>query len=302
MEVKFTYPGFTTKAITFTIDDGNIPMDKKFIDIVKPAGIKGSFNLNGAERLSGMTPEEYREFYRGFEVTNHCKRHPKVILPTDTYEYTDEPFDMASADRTKLYSSDIEGLYYKFYTSYWGYIATPDTYIRLVDECKSELEEIFGKGSITAFVWPYHEQADESVKAHLAANYTSVRRTGLADFNLPEDRQAWCYNATHANLLERAAEFDSLESDSLTFLAVGVHAIDFERAGVWHVLEQFAREYGNRPGDYYYATVGEIFAYEDATKALTVTDTEITNPTSVTVYAIADGRRLEIPAGKSVKI
>ena len=136
MKVKFTYPGFTTRAITFTIDDGNISMDKMFIDIVRPAGIKGTFNLNGAERLSGLSVEEYRNFYRGFEIANHCKRHPKVILPTDSFEISDEPFDMQTSDKTKIYKSDIEGLYYRYYTSWWGYVATTDTYIRLIDECR----------------------------------------------------------------------------------------------------------------------------------------------------------------------
>ena len=45
MTIKKYFPGFTQKAITFSIDDGNLKHDKTFIDIVKPAGIKGTFNL-----------------------------------------------------------------------------------------------------------------------------------------------------------------------------------------------------------------------------------------------------------------
>ena len=39
------YPGWTRKSITFTIDDGNLKLDRKFLDVVKPAGLKGTFNL-----------------------------------------------------------------------------------------------------------------------------------------------------------------------------------------------------------------------------------------------------------------
>ena len=37
IDVKF-YPGWTRKAMSFSIDDGNLEMDKKFMDIVEPYG------------------------------------------------------------------------------------------------------------------------------------------------------------------------------------------------------------------------------------------------------------------------
>ena len=41
IDVKF-YPGWTRKAITFSIDDGILDMDKKFMDIVEPYGSQRS--------------------------------------------------------------------------------------------------------------------------------------------------------------------------------------------------------------------------------------------------------------------
>ena len=73
------FPGWTRKSVTFTIDDGNIPMDTKFLEIVRPAGILGTFNLC-SHWMDKMSPEEYREFYRGYEIANHCKYHPQVYL------------------------------------------------------------------------------------------------------------------------------------------------------------------------------------------------------------------------------
>ena len=36
------YPGWTRKSMTFTIDDGNVKLDRKFLDITEPAGLKYS--------------------------------------------------------------------------------------------------------------------------------------------------------------------------------------------------------------------------------------------------------------------
>ena len=42
MKIGLNYfPGFTRKAITFTMDDGNVRPDQKFIDIIKPYGFLG---------------------------------------------------------------------------------------------------------------------------------------------------------------------------------------------------------------------------------------------------------------------
>ncbi len=67
------FSGWTKKSVTFTIDDGNIAYDTKFLGIIKPCGIHGTFNLCEPNRV---TPDEYRALYRGYEIANHCKHHP----------------------------------------------------------------------------------------------------------------------------------------------------------------------------------------------------------------------------------
>ena len=300
----FSFPGWTKKAVSFTIDDGNLRLDKKFIDTVRPGGITGSFNLCGIGKMGSLTPEEYREFYRGFEVTNHCKSHPKVILPDDNYVIADEPFDFATADKEKIYKSNIDGLYYKYFTTWWGYVATTEAYIKLIDEGKSELESVFGEGSVVAYVWPYHSQKDQRLHDHLkAAGYASVRTTGMADFTLPKDRMNWCYNANHTNLNARAAEFDALADDGeLKWFCFGVHSHDFENNNCWDVLETFVANYGNRPEDFWYATVRDILEYEDAVNLAEITDTEITNNSGKELYAKIGEKKIVIPANSTYKI
>lgn len=300
----FCFPGYTKKAFTFTIDDGNLPLDKKFIDIVKPAGIKGTFNLVGADRQGRLTDEEYREFYRGFEIADHCKSHPKVILPTDNYVISDDAFDPQTANGDYIYKTEREGVYHKKYVSWWGCVATTDAYIKLIDDGKAELDAIFGKENVRDFVWPYHEQDDDKIKEHLrAAGYRSVRKTGTAGFDMPTDRMAWCYNAVHTNLCERAAEYEALSDDgSLKFFCFGLHSHDYENNNCWDVLQTLADKYGNRPDDFWYATVGEIFDYEDAVNAATVTDGKIKNNSDITVYMIVDGKRVALAPGEEFKV
>ena len=74
MKDGFTYPNGSRKAITFTIDDGNITYDKKFLEILKPHGIKGTFNLC-SDHMNYMSKKEYVDFYSGYEISNHCKAH-----------------------------------------------------------------------------------------------------------------------------------------------------------------------------------------------------------------------------------
>ena len=285
MNVEVFYPSYTKKAITFTMDDGNVPYDKKFIDIVKPYGITGAFNLVGNDRKKEFSDEEYREFYRGYEITNHCKHHPKVLTAEWAEKITDAPFNMGSADPALIYPDKKEGIYFKHYGSWWGRVATVDAYIAAVDQGKRELEEIFGEGNIKGFVWPFCRQDSIEVISHLVKNYTSIRRTGLEGFDIPEDLYDWCYNATHANILTRAEEFEALPDDGrLKFFAFGVHPIDFERAGNWCDLEQFAKKYGSRPDDYWYATPTEIFEYADAADSLTVTENKVYNPSCKPLY------------------
>ena len=86
---KSYFPGWVRKSITFTIDDGNIELDKKFIDIVKKGGIKGTFNLCAPD-LKKYTPELYRELYRGYGISNHCKLHPFAFTPEKPTEISED--------------------------------------------------------------------------------------------------------------------------------------------------------------------------------------------------------------------
>ena len=310
IDTKF-YPGWTRKAISFTIDDGNLVMDKKFKDIVEPYGIKGTFNLC-SDRLTKMSPEEYREFYRGYEIANHCKYHVSAFLDGTEYDFSDEPFNEATADKKKTYpDAKIPGIYY--YTKWngrWYKAAKNEDYKRFILEGHRELEEIFGKGSIRCFAWPCGLQQNAElisfVKNELP-DYYGAREghswgTGPEAFALPSDLKAFGLTTRHTDLLKTAELYEALADDGeLKYFCFGVHSIDYERDGKWDDLRAFAKKYGARPKDYYYASTGEIFDYADAVASLEIGDDEITNPSEIDVYVKIDGERRVIKAKRTVK-
>ena len=300
------FPGWVRKSITFTIDDGNIAMDEKFLSIVKPAGIKGTFNLCTPLKKN-MSAEDYRLFYRGYEIANHCHRHPhpfsKRICPT----ITDAPFDEATADTSLAYPTDEEGLYRIFQRNWNYYVATDEKYMELTDVCTKELKAVFGEDAIKDFAWPFGEQNNPNVmQALIDYGFRSIRATGdvgdSTGFALPSDRMHWTYNAHNRTLTKFAALYEDFPDDGeLKFFAFGVHSIDFERDGNWGDLEDFCDRFGNRP-DFWSAPVGDIFDYEDAVKSIVVTETEIKNDSDIDLYITLDGKKKILCAHSIIKL
>ena len=306
------YPGWTRKSISFTIDDGNLAMDKKFLDIVEPYGLRGTFNLC-SDRLTKMSPEEYREFYRGYEIANHCKYHVSAFIDGEKYEFSSEPFDEASADKSKTYSDpDVKGLFhYTKWNGRWYKAAKDEDYKRFILEGHRELEEIFGEGSIRCFIWPCGLQQNavlidfvrNELKGYYGAREGHSWGAGPEAFALPENRMAYGLTTRHQDLLKTAELYEALPDDGeLKYFCFGVHSIDYERDDKWGDLHTLAATYGARPEDYYYASTGEIFDYADAVASLEIGDEEIKNPSELDVYIKIDGERRVVKAKRTIRI
>ena len=315
---KNFYPGFVRKSITFSIDDGNVPMDRKFIEIMKPAGILGTFNLN-SNNLGYMSREEYIEFYRDYGIANHCKYHPVPMRKEIEYKFTDAPFNAETSDTTLVHKHpQIEGLYRMHCTVHhpasdrkppigWSVLADEKMYERCADLGRSELAEFFGRDNIKSFVWPGGYQRNDEVHEYLRSNYRDVRKTGCTldttGFALPEDLGNWTYNAHHGNLLEALDLYEAYPDDGeLKFFCIGVHSKDYEVADKWDDLRTFADRCGNRPETYYYASVEDIFDHAEAVEALIVTDDSLENVSDRTLYVKVDGVETIVPAHTKIVI
>lgn len=313
------FPGWTRKCVTFTIDDGNVEMDRKFLDIVRPAGIRGTFNLC-SHLTNQMTPNGYRQLYAGYEIANHCKYHPFACQDYMNYVVSDhscepgkDPVSLSPDGKTEvLYplpqdvvgrlGKNAEGMYHVLLGRGLRLLATPERYVECIRQCHDELEEIFGKGSVRSFAWPFDRQKCEVVEKYLAAMpYYGVRGSGKwgaeESFAMPPKRTYWKMTAYSTDLLEKAAAYVAQPDDgTLKFFCFGAHSIDYENR--WHQLREFADTFGNRPKEYYSATVGEIFDYEDAVKALVIEQDSIYNPSGLDVYLKVDGEPVLLKAGE----
>lgn len=302
VDVNF-FPGFVRKAVTFTLDDGIYQHDKRAIDILKPYGFRGTFNINNPGSVTDP------RIYEGFEIANHNVLH--AVAEKDSYKERERIAEYLpkDADITKVYlrsqtvdGVQVEGLYYVYIGGSWHPMASDDTYVKYLAWTTKELERIFGKGSVVGFAYPHGNQYNDAIISYLKkAGYLYGRRTGnlkgTTGFTLPTDRYTWTYNANHDCLLDVMAEFDAYGDDGeLKMFSFGVHAKDFETYSKWEDLEKYARLYGNRQEDFWYATNREIFEYEDALKALTVTDESIINDSDISVYVLVNGVKTLIPA------
>lgn len=297
------YPGWVRKAITFTIDDGNIGLDTKFLGITKPAGLKGTFNL-----CTPLKPDvDYVSFYEGYEIANHAYQHPYALTEKTRREIKDEPFDKPTADRAYGYPApDAPGLI-RVYTYNWTYMApTTELYLDCVHKAQAELEAIFGKGKIRSYVWPCGKQDNDEVNAAMRKEgFQAMRITGCVkdskNFDTPDDRQEWSYTADYSCLPEVAAAYEAYPDDGkLKFFCFGVHSHDFEIHDCWNLLVDFCEKYGNRPEDFWYATNCQIFDYEDAVKSVVVTDEKIQNPSDVDLCIKIDGVRKTLRAKSEI--
>lgn len=304
--IELFYPLFTKKALTFTMDDGNMKYDAMLLDILKPAGIKGTFNL--CSNIHEGREEITREFYRGYDIANHSKYHPLVNYDGVEYIIADEAFDSETANKDYIYRVEgHDGFYWQMQPNGWRQMVFEKDFIKFVEYGKRELDEIFGEGSVRDFVWPYREQDNAAAKEYIRRTHRSARKTGctidLDGFSIPKDKKAWSYNANHINLLEVMEKYEAYPDDGdLKFFAFGVHSIDFERDSKWDDLKLFARKYGNRPDTYWYASVGEIFDYEEALSLLEIKDTSVNNRSSITLHLAIDGERISISPGEIIKI
>ena len=302
------YPGWTRKAVSFSIDDGNVTTDRIWLSYMRPAGIRGTFNLCSHNLGQLENAEAYREFYRGYGIANHVKYHPYCLSDEANPTISDDPFDPATADPTLFYRDSIPGLYRfcRERDKSWRKTADLEGYLRFEREGREELSHVFGF-EITEFVWPFDRQNNTRLNEVLAEEYESVRRSGAAKdttgFAVPVERIDWHYNANSTCLSDVSAAYDAFpDTGKLTCMIAGVHSVDYERDNAWGAVADFCRRFGNQPEKYWSAPVRELFRYVDAARSVKVTETAVENPSDYTLYIKIDGERKTLDPHASIPL
>ncbi len=309
IEINY-YPGYVRKAMTFTLDDGDLERDKTFFSYTEPAGFKGVVNLISS-KITEQNKQAYIDMYSDYEIGNHGKFHVFRLQESDRSKIASEPFHPSTADKNKLYIADAQNKIYHCYVvgvSGWREAMFVEDFKACVAEGDRELEQIFGC-EVSYYAFPNGFRTgdyadDPQLPAYIQSlGYYGVRKTGdlggTTKFALPADYAFMTYNATVGNLLEYARAYDELEDDGkLKYFCFGLHAADYQNS--WNVLATFCDTYGNRPDEFWYATDREIYEYAKAMEALVVDKGCVTNDSDVTLYIKVGGENKVIEPHSTV--
>ena len=278
MRRMLRFPGFKSKALTFSYDDG-VAQDRRLISIMSKYGLKGTFNVNSG--LFGevptidkgrMTAEEVFQLYTetGNEVAVHGYKH----------------ISLAEVDSAVAINDVIED--------------------------RKNLERMFGK-VIKGMAYANGSYNDEVVQLLKMCGISYSRTTiSTEKFDLPTDWLRLPATCHHANprLMELAKEFvEGAESPSFwgkrpkLFYLWG-HSYEFDSKNQsWDIIENFASYLGNRE-DIWYATNGEIYEYIQEFDRLqfSADGTSVFNPSSLDMYIDSLYGQFKISSGQTVTL
>ena len=262
------FPGFKTKAVTLSYDDGTV-FDREMVSILNKYGIKCTFNLNSnlLGRSRYVSKDEINSLYKGHEIAVHTFTHPH--LPNIG---TGGIALQIIKDRELLESitdSIIKGMAYPF-----G-LADPS----IVDTVK-------------ACGINYARTASSTYDFSLPKDFLKWTAT--------------CHHGDEKidELIERFFEKEDLSHPwrirPKVFYMWG-HSYEFENN--FDYLENLCKKLAGND-TVWYATNGEIFDYVDNYKRLdfSLKGRIVRNPTATDIYTLANGKDLIVPAGKTIII
>jgi peptidoglycan/xylan/chitin deacetylase (PgdA/CDA1 family) len=252
------------KALTLSYDDGR-EYDRKLVEILNKAGIRGTFHLNSG--LLGnqgyVERSEVRELYAGHEVSTHTATHPYLGLSPK-----ERIADEILQDRREL----------------------------------EQLAEYPVKGlSYPHGSW---DQRVIALLPSLGIEYARTTGIH-GGFDVPNDFLLWDPTCHHRDMLKYGQLFLEFapRHPTLALLYVWGHSYEFHNNQNWDQLEQFCGMVGGQP-DIWYATNMEIVLYMKALHELrfSVSGLSVHNPSALSVWFSADGDAVQVKPGETVSL
>lgn len=269
------FPGFTSKATTFSFDDGVDRIDTKndadLIAVLNKYGVAGTFNLVSDQNVcKNLSAERIRQRYAGHEIANHIKGHPHI----------DADF--------KIGPQSV-------------YLDSAAAFIRAVDDGKNELEEIFGAGTVSGLAWAYNDptvyaagqSGVDAVAAKEISDYVMTnpdikyaRRSGASNsFDIPKDFMAWNTTGHFSTIPGMADEFFQAPDDALKLYAVWGHAYELNDASLAYIDAYIRRAIDN---NVWIAPNIDVVNYIQAAEKLSWTSEKIVNDSDIDLYVIVN--------------
>ncbi len=277
-EMYLRFPGGRKKAFTLSYDD-NITQDERLIHLMEKYRVKGTFNLipnwfaaedavfPEDETYINVTEKKARELYRNdwVEVANHGFNHIKMIC-FSTVKMTEDTM-----------------------------------------ACRRKLEEMFG-GIITGYAYPYGCYSKELMDVLEMCGIDYARTVCSSNnFELPENwLEIWptCHYA-EATLPQLTEDFltNEVQGNPYMFYVWG-HSFEFDQQDNWNIIEDLLEKVSGKEDEIWYATNGEICQYHKAYQSLVTSadGTQICNPTAVDLWVEVDGKMINLPSGKVIRV
>ena len=277
------FPGFKTKALTFSFDDGMVE-DIWLVNLFKQYGLKGTFNLNsyvfdmqedpkqnanGRQRLSKT---QLVELFKdsGMEVAVHGVHHlslaevPVPAIINDVW-----------GDRQRLekaFGCMINGMAYAN-GSY------DDKVVEVLKTCGIK----YARTVVSTLKF---DVPNDWLRLPATCHYKNDKLMELADAFLTDYPSDFHYNKRSPRL----------------FYVWG-HSYEFRETDSYGKMEEFVKKVGGKE-DVWYATNIEIYNYVTAFDRLEfgANDQLVYNPSAIDVYLCWFGKNVLVPAGQTVEL
>lgn len=272
------FPNGKRIAVTTSFDDGVVE-DRRVIESFNQWGLKGTFNLNSAKlgrtgerkpivpnQWAHVDASEVAELYAGHEVAIHTATHP-FLQRLDASQIASEVLEDRKA-LEDLVGYPVRGMAYPYGT----YNAQVIAVLRALGivYCRSceNREPCFPPAE--PLVWP---------------------------------STAHQFSAHPAPVPQRWETYYNNKGSSGVFYIWG-HAYEFNRPGHdWPELEAVFKPLSSKP-DVWYCTNIELFDYEAARQHIVIAANRRSafNPSALMVSLNVDGKLIDVPAGKTVRL
>lgn len=267
-ECFMRYPGFKTKALTLSYDDG-VVQDRHMLECLNRHGLRCTFNLNSGIQESGRIPaSEMPALYQGHEIAVHTLTHPHLdyLTPGQTaYQIIRDRENLET-----LFQCPVEGMAYPF-----G-----------LNEIPGLIDAIRGCG------------------IRYGRTTVSTEQFGLPSDYLRWNPTCHHSNPRLVDLFQRFSAPDDWDHPwriTCKLMYIWGHSYEFD--GQWETLESMCDLISGHE-EIWYATNGEIINYLDAYRQLrsSVDGTIVFNPTATTLYLYLAGQNLELAPGQTIRL
>lgn len=265
MKTVYTcFPEGKHKVLTMSYDDGKLE-DRRLVSLFNQYGIKGTFHINsGIENdPRRIKPEEFKELYKGHEVSCHTSTHPTIARCPMEQVVRQVMDDRAALERLMGYP--VRGLSY------------PN------GSYSKEIKEVLPQLGIA-----YSRIVGNSDNFAMPADYYEWKATCHHNHRLKELGEEF---------------ISLSKTQYLYMMYVWGHSYEFTDRDNWNVIEEFCRMVGGREDIWYASNIEIVDYMEVCKRLHFSSDLSfVYNPSAQSAWLNVGGEIKEIRGGTQVSL